>query len=123
MSTMFNRHSRMALLAGLLGAALSVPALAAEVDGQSAQATISDQSPIVAASPAKPGPVVARETLAPQKTAGVTTVGGSEPTRSATGLSPAARRAARAARAASAGSSGYGGYRSSGHPLILGVRF
>jgi hypothetical protein len=120
---MFNRHSRMALLAGLLGAALSVPALAADVDGQSAQATISDQPMVATSAPAQSGPVVARETLAPTKTAEVAVVGGSEPTRSATGLSPAARRAARAARAASAGSSSYGGYRSSGHPLILGVRF
>jgi hypothetical protein len=120
-----NPHGRMALLAGLLGAALSVPALAADVDGQDAQATISDQQMVATSSAAKPGPVVARETLAPQRTAGIATVGGGEPTRSTAGLSPAARRAARAARAASAGS-GYGGYKSSGgggHPLILGVRF
>lgn len=120
---MFTQHSRMALLAGLLGTALSMPVLAADVEAPGAEATISDQPMVVASSPAaQSGPVVAREFLAPDKGAEVAVVGGSEPTRSATSLSPS-KRAARAARAANTGSPGYGGYRSSGPTLILGIRF
>jgi hypothetical protein len=119
---MFTQHSRMALLAGLFGAVLSMPVLAADVEALSAETSISDQPMVVASSPAtQPGPVVARESLDPEKGSEVAVVGGSEPTRSATSLS-LSRRAARAARAANAGSSGYS-YRSYTPSPILGIRF
>ena len=119
---MFTQHSRMALLAGLLTAALSVPALAADVDVVKAQPTASDESLVALASPpVQPGPMIARESLATETSTKVAVVGGSQPTRSVTNLSPLKR--ARAARAASAGTYSNYSYRPAGPTLILGVRF
>ena len=119
---MFTHHSRLALLAGLLTAALSVPALAADVDAVNAQATASDEPLIALASPpVQPGPMIARESLATETSTKIAVVGGSQPTRSVTNL-PALKRA-RAARAASAGAYSNYSYRAAGPTLILGVRF
>jgi hypothetical protein len=127
-SWMFIGASRVAVFTGLLVAALAMPAVAAEVDSVLAEATLSDQPMVVAASATTQpslGPVIARESLASEPASQVAVVGTVEPTRSTTNLSSLKRaRAARAARAARYSSYGYGngnGYRST--PLILGVRF
>ena len=121
---MFTQHSRMALLAGLIGAALSVPALAADVDTLSAEVTLPDQPMVVASSTAaQPGPAVASQPLAAETGSEVAVVGGAEPTRSFTSLAALKRERARAARAAGYYSPSYSSYRSSGPTLILGVRF
>jgi hypothetical protein len=109
----------MALLAGLLTAALSVPALAADVDALKAQPTASDESQVALASPpVNPGPMIARESLATETSTKVAVVGVSQPTRSTTNLSPLKR-----ARAASAASPSNYSYRPAAPQLILGVRF
>jgi hypothetical protein len=117
---MLIRFGRKALIAGLVTAGASMPALAADADTVGAGATLPDQTVVVASSAAS-GPVLDRQSLGTEKDVEqVAVVGGSEPTRSLSNL--AALKRARAARA----SGGYtgGGYRpSGGHALILGIRF
>jgi hypothetical protein len=116
---MFTFHSRMVLLAGLVTAALSVPALAADVDALKAQSTAADESLVALASPpVNPGPMIARESLATETSAKMAVVGRSKPTR-ATTISPPIKPV----RAASAGSPSNYGYRPAGPQLILGTRF
>jgi hypothetical protein len=106
---MFTLHSRMALLAGLLTAALSMPALAVDVDALKAQPTAADELQVALASPpVHPGPMIARESLATETSTRLASVGGSQPARSTTNLRPL--KPARAANAAAP-------------QLILGVRF
>jgi hypothetical protein len=116
---MFTQHCRMIRFAGLLTAALSVPALAADVDAVKATATASDESLVALASPpVQPGPVIARESLATETSTKVAVVGGGQPTRSTTNLSPLTR-----ARAATASVYSNYSYRPAEPQLILGIRF
>jgi hypothetical protein len=115
---MSTRVSRTALWAGLF-AALSLPALAADVDALQAQTTLPDPTSVVTAqAPALPAPTGLSTTGA---SAQVAVEGSSEPTRSAANL--AAVRRARAARAASGGYYSNYTYRAAGPTIILGVRF
>ena len=79
---MFAQHSRSALLAGLLTAALFAPAWSADGDAVKQPAPVTEQPVAMAASPLA-GPVVARELLATEASARATVVvGESQPTRS-----------------------------------------
>jgi hypothetical protein len=116
---MFTQHGRMALLAGLLTAGLSIPALAVEVDAVKAQPTTTDESLVALASPQiQPGPMIARESLGTETSAKIAVVGANQPARATTNLTPLKR-----ARAARAGSYSSYSYRSAAPQLILGARF
>jgi hypothetical protein len=79
---MFAQHSRSALLAGLLTAALFAPAWSADGDAVKPQTPVTEQPVAMAASP-QAGPVVARESLATEASARATVVvGENQPTRS-----------------------------------------
>jgi hypothetical protein len=117
---MIAQQRRMALLAGLLTAALSAPALAEDVDALNAKAPAADELMVALASPpVNPGPMIDRESLGTKTSAKMAVVGSSQPTRTATNVSPPKRTHA------AAGPGPYSNYRYRPAPpqLILGTRF
>jgi hypothetical protein len=122
---MFAQHSRSALLAGLLTAALFGPAWSADGDAAKPEPAGTQQPVAMAASPPpQSGPVVARESLATEASARAAVVveGESQPTRSYDNLSIGKRYAGKRNRIAPGTGVAYSRpvYR---HSLMLGIGY